>query len=168
MKKFALVTVLGVSIAFLILLAFLSFGRSISQSKLPVYPDTISKPGTYWIDSDKYVRIHEDKGKIIYREGVVSSRTRNFWGVEESAIVVEGTNPGVSLTEGWRIGMERPETIVIELRNGTMTRRSFGDSEFSIESIFGPDQEEVINLHPEEFKRQFDEIKNKMLESQSE
>lgn len=163
MKNSHIAVGVGIAVALVFLAFVIAFSllRRPHGERLPVYPDSVAGPGQYWIDSARYVRVSQDGGKTVYLEGMEQVKTRKLGGMLETSIAVEGAVPDVKLLPGWRLGLEDPETIVIEIGDGSVVRRVFG--EFAISGRFfethSLEQNEKHEGMADFFEKEFNKIK---------
>ena len=145
MKKWI---IMGVAVFFvlLLILAFVSPG----EARLPAYPETVSVPREYWLDEDRSIEVARDEQGLTYMEAKISSRKKQWGGLSEFRIA-ESRELDVLIQEGWAIGFEAPDTIVIELGNGEIIRRKHGQMDLKMNTDGGPI----------DFQDEFERIKEK-------
>lgn len=140
-KHWILIVCTGTAVlAMLLLVANYLFGP-IFRGRLPTYPNAVSNPGQYWISDNRFVQVIE-MGGLVYQEGVSINQSSKYKGLVTSSIELVRTIPDVRLVTGWRIGLEPCDTIMIELGDGKIYRRKFGDLPKSFVSTL-EDQGEV-------------------------
>ncbi len=93
---------------------------------LPVYPETVTTPGTYHLDPCRSIEIKKADGHFEYWEQE-TAQPEDPITPEKPSIVSYGVTHLFNLQPGWRIGLTPPDTIVIETGTGSTIQRVFGE-----------------------------------------
>lgn len=105
-------------------------GPEVGEPPLPKFPETVSEVGRYYIDASRYVEVRRVEDRLEYWEGEESENE----GEGGKVMVVNRSRniTKVEIQEGWRLGFEPTNTIVIVTgfeKNGEseVIRRAFGE-----------------------------------------
>ena len=124
--------VVGALCVLFLILAFIAPGPGAEWKRLPPYPKTVSEPGKYWLDQERFIEIVREGEGWLYREGKEEPPKD-----PTAAIVIVASSYSESddvLPETWAIGLEAPDTIVIE-GGEEVIRRTHGQVEVTINGV---------------------------------
>lgn len=107
-------------------------GPEMEGTPLPKFPETVSEVGRYYLDATRYVEVRRVEDRLEYWEGKLAETD----GQDGKKMVVNRSRniTEVKIQEGWRLGFEPTNTIVIvtgireeETGEDEIVRRAYGE-----------------------------------------